>query len=43
MTEIKVKHLIADLMQYVQLATKSEKNVFTGDYIKDVNNPHWRD
>lgn len=38
MTEMKVKHLIADLMNDVQIATQSEKNVFDEGYIEDVNN-----
>lgn len=37
MTDMKIKHEIASLMNDVQIATQSEKNVFDEGYIQDVN------
>lgn len=37
MVDMKIKHRISDLMQDVQEATRSDKDVFDNDYIADVN------
>lgn len=37
MNDMKVKHRIADLMNDVQFACMSDKNVFDNGYIDDVN------